>query len=98
MNFFPGSDRILEETVELFGLANALFVSKESQGYLSTCPYLAKGLEENGRRLIIEKLLSITIKLRFLDDKRKLLAAHDRSNAGIIIVKNIKKMSGFVRH
>ena len=44
MNFFPGSDRILEEAIELFGLANALFVSKEAQGHLSTHSYLAKEL------------------------------------------------------
>lgn len=94
MNFLPGTDRILEETIELFGLANALFVSKEFQGYLSACPYLAKGLEENGRRVIIEKLLSIAIKLRFMDDQSKLLAAHDRSNAGTLIEKNVKKQVG----
>lgn len=94
MNFLPGSDRILEETIELFGLANALFVSKDAQGHLSTCPYLSKGLEENGRRLLIEKLLSIAIKLRFLDDKSSLLAAHERSNAGVLIVDSVENKVG----
>jgi len=94
MSFFPGSDRIFEEIIELFSLANALFVSKEFRGDLSACPYLAKGLEENGRRIIIEKLLSIAIKLRFMDDQCKLLAIHDRSNAGILIEKNIKNQIG----
>jgi len=94
MNFFPGSDRIIEDGIELFGLADALFVSKEAQGHLSTRSYLAKGFEENGRRLIIEKLLSIAIKLRFLDDKSNLLEAHDRSNAGIVTGKSGEKEVG----
>jgi len=94
MDFLPGSDRIIEETIELFGIANTLFVSKKSQEHLYTRPYLAKGLEENGRRLLIEKLLSVAIKLRFLDDQSKLLGVHDRSNAGILIIKGEEKQVG----
>jgi hypothetical protein len=83
MNFTPGQDRITEEVVELFGLVNARYVSI-GQGHLETRRYLSKALEGQAERLIIEKLLSIAIKIRFLDDKNRLLTKHDRANAGLL--------------
>ena len=90
MPFHPGSDRICEETLELFGLANALFVSNDKQGHLAPHPYLARGLKENAEKLIIEKLLAVAIKLRFLDDHTSLIKASDRSNAGILVVDSVE--------
>lgn len=90
----PGSDRIIDETIELFCLANTMFVSKEVQGHLSTHRYLVKEFDEYAKRLIIEKLLSIAIKLRFLDDKAKLIYTHDRSNAGVLILDDKEEKVG----
>jgi hypothetical protein len=94
MKYLPGSEKIIEESLELFSLANALFISSENQKHLTVHPYVEKYLTEHGHRLIIEKILSIAIKLRFLDDKSNLLKAHDRENSGDVITSTGKTEVG----
>ena len=85
MKYLPGLEKIIEESLEMFSLANTLFVSNESQRILAPHPYKEKFISENGHKLIIEKILSIAIKLRFLDDQYQLLEDHDRKNSGQVI-------------
>lgn len=80
----PSHERITEDVIELFGLANARYVSM-GHGHLTTHPYLSKAIENNADQLIVEKILSIAIKFRFLDDQNKVLNRHDRENAGKLI-------------
>lgn len=82
MKYLPGLEKIIEESLEMFALANTLFVSSQSQKTLAPHPHIEKIISENGHKLVIEKLLSVAIKLRFLDDQFKLIEEHDRKNSG----------------
>jgi len=90
MKYLPGLGKIVEESLEMVSLANTLFVSCDSQKTLSTHPYTEKFISQNGHKLIIEKLLSIAIKMRFLDDQCQLLNEYDRKNSGKVSTQKVE--------
>jgi len=83
MNFLPGTEKIAEECVELFSLANTRFISAGAQSSLVRYQYVFNDLSMRGDQLIIEKTLAIAIKIRFLDDQSHLLKGLDRKSPHI---------------
>lgn len=71
----PGHDLIAQECLEVSAIAQARYVSK---GNFTTAPYLLAELDSRGGQLLIEKLLSLAIKVRFLDDRMGLLRRFGR--------------------
>jgi hypothetical protein len=76
MQYLPGHENILEEILVVAALAQTSLVSK---GNFSALPYLDSLNSNKSSQLLIEKLLAIAIKTRFLDDKTQLLQTKARS-------------------
>jgi hypothetical protein len=81
--YLPNQESIIEDTLNVFALAHTYYVSTLSKNKFSTFQYFKKEIEENIDRILIEKLLILAIKIRFLDDKIKILEQFGRENAGI---------------
>ncbi len=79
MQILPGTERIIEESLELISLANTFFVSSQGLGKIAPHPYIDEALSGRSERLIIEKLLAVAIKVRFLDEKTQILKSRDRA-------------------
>jgi hypothetical protein len=75
MNFLPGRDRIADELLLVCALAQSAFVTPQN---FSALPYLEHLIRDRSRQALVEGLLSIAIKLRFLDDQTDLLKQKDR--------------------
>ena len=76
MQYLPSHENILEEILVVAALAQTSLVSK---GNFSALPYLESLNSSKSSQLLIEKLLGIAIKARFLDDKTQLLKTRARS-------------------
>jgi hypothetical protein len=75
MTLLPGRDSIIQEAIEICSMAQAAFVSPSN---FTTLPYLQHAIEESAGRVLIEKLLNLAIKARFLDDQTGILKEKDR--------------------
>lgn len=87
MKYLPGTEKIFDEALEIVALSNAQYSSNRLEDNFITSPYVMKGLDERSDRLIIEKVLAVAIKLRFLDDQRNLIKDNDRKNSGQVNVR-----------
>jgi hypothetical protein len=54
-----------------------------SQTNFSTLPYLEAAVASDAERLLIEKLLSVSVRVRFLDDRTQVLLRNDRKSQNI---------------
>lgn len=70
MLYLPSHDNIVEEILVVAALAQTSLVSKKN---FSALPYLDNLIAVKSSQVLIEKLLAIAIKTRFLDDKNQLL-------------------------
>lgn len=77
MSFLPGHDGIIDELLVVCALAQTVFVTPQN---FTALPYLEHLVHDRSKRAIIERLLSVAIKTRFLDDQTKLLKQKDRRN------------------
>lgn len=77
MSFLPGKETICNEILVVCALAQTAFVSKHN---FSALPHLSLLFENRSKQAVIESLLSIAIKTRFLDDQINLLRANERKN------------------
>ncbi|WP_303907371.1 hypothetical protein [Thiohalomonas denitrificans] len=75
MKLLPGRESIVQEAIETCSLAQMAFASL---GNLTTVPYLRHEVMEASARMLLEKLLSLAIKARFLDDQTGILKDYDR--------------------
>lgn len=72
----PGEESITEDVLLVAALAQASLVSVQN---FAAVPYLQHIIVERSDQVLIEKLLAMSIKLRFLDDRTSLLKLHDRN-------------------
>lgn len=72
MTFFPGREGVVDDVLHVAALAQAAFVSPSN---FVTLPYVRDLLGEAANRALIERVLTMSVKLRFLDDRagRRLL-------------------------
>ena len=77
MSFLPGKETISNEIMIVCALAQTAFVSRRN---FSALPHLGLLFENRSKQVVIESLLSIAIKTRFLDDQTNLLRANEREN------------------
>lgn len=82
MKYLPSIEDISRESVEMLAMANILIVASKGQGFLKVFPYAEQVVSEIGPSSIIEKLLSVSIKLRYLDDRTDILSQYERKNFG----------------
>jgi hypothetical protein len=75
MSFLPGRDGVVEDILLVCSLAQTAFVARTNY---TTLPYLEHLVNERASQKLIEQLLSIAIRTRFLDDQTKLLKRKDR--------------------
>ena len=75
MKYHPGVDAIIEEILIVGTLAQCSLVSLSN---LRTVPYFSGLVTDRAAQLLMEKLLAISIKVRFLDDSTDLLKKFDR--------------------
>ena len=75
MSFLPGRDGIVEDILLVCALSQATFVTRENYTAL---PYLEHLFQERASQVLIERILSIAIRTRFLDDQAELLKQKDR--------------------
>jgi hypothetical protein len=75
MTYLPGREGIVEEALVICALAQATFISP---GNFSTLPNVQHLVANRAREALVENLLSVAIKTRFLDDQTGLLKAKDR--------------------
>ena len=85
-SYLPGEQRIEEECVEAFALAHTTYVSFKDKNQFATLPYIREKLDSHHAQLLIEKLLSIAVKVRFLDDQSGILKKYDRELASLGVV------------
>lgn len=76
LNYMPGQESITEDVLLVAALAQASLVSVQN---FAAVPYLQHIIVERSDEVLIEKLLAMSIKLRFLDDRTNLLELHDRN-------------------
>jgi hypothetical protein len=74
----PGEEGIVEDCINVFAIAHTYYVSAISQKNFVPFQYLRKNIEENADRILIEKLLGLAAKVRFLDDRTEVVKKHDR--------------------
>ncbi len=88
MNYLPKIDAVRKEVLEVFTLADCYFISFLDKKRFSLFPHLKKLLKSSAKSEIIEKLLSICIKLRFLDDHKKIFSKYkQRKSYGTFLVE-----------
>jgi len=75
MSFLPGRDGIIDDLLIVCALAQGAFVTPEN---FSALPYLQHLLQDRSSEALIERLLAMAIKTRFLDDQTGLLKEKDR--------------------
>lgn len=75
MNFLPGHDGIADELLLICSLALGAFVTPQN---FSALPYLEHLIRRRASQSLTERLLSVAIKTRFLDDQTDLLKQRDR--------------------
>jgi hypothetical protein len=75
MGFLPGRDGIIDDLLIVCALAQGAFVTPEN---FSAVPYLQHLLRDRSSEALIERLLAMAIKTRFLDDQTGLLKEKDR--------------------
>ncbi|WP_141104353.1 hypothetical protein [Noviherbaspirillum denitrificans] len=75
MSLLPGREGIAEDILLVCALAQAAFVTGANYTAL---PYLEHLVHDRASQSLIERLLSIAIRTRFLDDRTKLLKLKDR--------------------
>lgn len=66
----PGTDAIVEDLVVACALAHKVFIARDN---LSLLPYLEHAIAERSGRAVVERLLAMAVKLRFLDDQLSIL-------------------------
>lgn len=76
----------------VFAVAHTYYVSALAKNKLSPFQYFRKTIDENAERILIEQLLALAVKLRFLDDKTGLVKKYDRKlrTMGDLSVENEK--------
>lgn len=72
MNYLPKIEAVRKEVLEVFTLADCYYLSFLDKKRFALFPYLRNLLDRSAESEIIERLLSISIKLRFLDDHENL--------------------------
>lgn len=77
MSFLPSRDGIIDELLVVSALAQNAFVTPHN---FTALPYLQHLINDRSKQAIIERLLAIAIKTRFLDDRTKLLDRDRRLN------------------
>lgn len=77
MKYLPGHDGITEDVLLVAALAQVSLLSLEN---FTTLPYLQHLIKGRSDQALIEKILAMSIKLRFLDDRTDLLRVHDRKS------------------
>ena len=75
MPALPSHANILQECLEVCALAQARYVSPDN---FNTLPYLKHVLESQADVRLVESLLALAVKARFLDDRESILRAGDR--------------------
>ena len=75
MTFLPRQENLIDEALEIIGLSHSFFVE---QCNFSTFQYITKEIESRAQRILIEKILALSIKYRFLDDRMSLIKDYDR--------------------
>lgn len=75
MSILPGREGIAEDILLVCALAQAAFVTGANYTAL---PYLEHLVHSRASQSLIERLLSIAIRTRFLDDRTELLKLRDR--------------------
>ena len=75
MSILPGHEGISEDILLVCALAQGAFVTGENYTAL---PYLEHLVHGRASQSLIERLLSIAIRTRFLDDRTELLKLKDR--------------------
>ena len=74
--YLPSHENIVDEILVVAALAQTSLVSKNN---FSALPYLDNLIAVKSSQVLIEKLLGIAIRTRFLDDKNQLLKLKARS-------------------
>lgn len=89
----PRLETINQELIEIFSLAHTYYVSAITLNKFVPYQYIKHEIEKNTDSYLIEKILSIAIKIRFLDDKIKILREKDRNNLAIgkLYIENEKE-------
>lgn len=92
MNYLPKIDAVRKEVLEIFTLADCYYLSFLDKKRFALFPYLKNLLKDSAQSEIIEKLLSICIKLRFLDDHKKIFSKFkQRQSYGTFLVEGEKQ-------
>jgi hypothetical protein len=81
--YLPAAQGIIEDCLFVFALANTNYVSAVSKNKLHVFQYVRNDINENADRLLIERLLALAVKVRFLDDQSGILRVHDRKTPAI---------------
>lgn len=78
MVHLPGEEGIVEDCIVVFAIAHTYYVSALSRSYFVPFQYVRKNTEQNADRILIEKLLALAAKIRFLDDRNEVVKRFDR--------------------
>jgi hypothetical protein len=76
--YLPAAQGIIEDCLFVFAVAHTYYVSAISKHKLQFFQYVRKDIAENADRLLIERLLTLAAKVRFLDDQSGILRTYDR--------------------
>lgn len=77
MDFLPGHERLIDEVLEIVGIAHTFCIEKDN---FKSLQYIQNEAIARIDRILIEKILALSIKYRFLDDRVSLLNNYDRKH------------------
>lgn len=78
MAHLPGEEGILEDCIVIFAISHTYYVGALSRNSFVPFQYVRRNTEENSDRILIEKLLGLAAKVRFLDDRTGVVKRFDR--------------------
>lgn len=83
MNFQPDRSKIEDECVLLYSLVDLLFTKRQPLRSFAQFQYLAQKVDVRAETLLAEHLLSVAVKVRYLDDRAQILNRHDRKQVHV---------------